>query len=168
MVEKIQGTTDSEWIYALFLSQLDDPYTASDVDEIKRAVEESLRIISAARERHEISISSSMNLFITDGDTLVAVRYCFDFGCYKTSSPEEVHEANFNFLSLWYTTGREFGFHEDEWKMIGGSDTADSIIVASEPLTVDTSSWLQVPEYSMLSATTSASGPVVSIHYLDV
>jgi len=168
MVEQIQGTTDSEWIYALILSQLDDPYTASDVDEIKRAVEESLRIISAARERHEISISSSVNLFITDGDTLVAVRYCFDFGCYKTSSPEEVHEANFNFLSLWYTTGREFGFHEGEWKMIGGSDTADSIIVASEPLTEDTSSWLEVPEYSMLSATTGARGPVVSIHYLDV
>jgi glutamine amidotransferase len=51
--------------------------------------------------------------------------------------------------------------------MIGGSDAADSIIIASEPLTRDTSTWLEVPEYSMIYADTRAGAPSVEIHYLD-
>jgi predicted glutamine amidotransferase len=54
-----------------------------------------------------------------------------------------------------------------EWKMIGGSDAADSIIIASEPLTKDTSTWLEVPEYSMIYADTRGGVPSVEIHYLD-
>jgi glutamine amidotransferase len=95
------------------------------------------------------------------------VRYCFDFGCYPTEDPSRVHEANLNFLSLWYTSGREYGNYEGEWKMIGGSDTADSVIIASEPLTRDTSTWLEVPEYSMIYADTGSGAPIVEIHYLD-
>ena len=81
---QIHGTTDSEWIYALILSQLNDPYSHSSEEQIRNAVETTLEIIDAARRKHGIRISSSVNLFITDGDTLVAVRYCFDFGCYRT------------------------------------------------------------------------------------
>jgi len=53
----------------------------------------------------------------------------------------------------WFTVGRDYDFHDGEWKMIGGAANADSILVASEPLTVDTSTWLEVPEYSALCAT---------------
>jgi glutamine amidotransferase len=33
-----------------------------------------------------------------------------------------------------------------------GSDRLESIIVASEPITKDTSTWVEVPEYAMLTA----------------
>ena len=78
-----------------------------------------------------------------------------------------MHEANLNFLSLWYTSGREYGQYDGESKMIGGADTADSIMIASEPLTRDTSTWLEVPEYSMIYADTRSGRPTVEIHYLD-
>ena len=162
----ISGTTDSEWIYALLASQLDDPAQPCSAEELVHAVDRTLAIIREVRAQLNIATSSSVNLFITTGEQLAAVRYCFDFGCYRTEDPAKVHEANMNFLSLWYTSGREYGFHDGEWKMTGGADTADSIMIASEPLTKDTSTWLEVPEYSMIYADTRGGRPTVEIHYL--
>ncbi len=163
---RISGTTDSEWIYALLASQLDDPTRQCSAAELVRGVDQTLMIIRDTRAQLGINVSSSVTLFITTGEQLAAVRYCFDFGCYRTEDPAKVHEANLSFLSLWYTSGREYGFHDGEWKMTGGADTADAIMIASEPLTRDTSTWLEVPEYSMIYADTRGGRPSVEIHYL--
>jgi glutamine amidotransferase len=120
-----------------------------------------------AREKLGIDISSSVNLFIANGRQLAALRYCFDFGRYRTEDAARVHEANLSFLSLWYTLGRDYGLHEDEWKMTGGAERADSILVASEPLTRDTSSWVELPEYGALFAELSGGRPRVSLRLLD-
>lgn len=163
----IRGTTDSEWIYALIASNLPDPRASCPAADLVRAVERALNVIREVRGQLGIAVSSSVNLFLTTGDQLAAVRYCFDFGCYPTERPEAVHEANLNFLSLWYTCGREYGRHGGEWKMMGGGDAADSVMIASEPLTRDTSTWLEVPEYSMIYADTRGGRPTIEIHYLD-
>lgn len=147
---KIAGTTDSEVIYALLLSQLEaGPQTAESIAE---GLYQTLAIIGAERQKAGIDTSSSVNLFVTDGTIAVAVRYCFDFGCYQTEAPERVHEANLNYLSLWYTIGQDFARYGDEWKMVGEDQAATSIIIASEPLTQDTTTWLEIPPYSMLTA----------------
>jgi glutamine amidotransferase len=163
----IRGTTDSEWIYALILSRLPAPRGPCSADDLVRAVDQALAAIRAVRARLGIATSSSVNLFLTTGDQLAAVRYCFDFGCYRTEDPAQVHEANVTFLSLWYTSGREYGYHDGEWKMVGGADAANSIMIASEPLTRDTTTWLEVPEYSMIYADTRGGRPSVEVHYLD-
>lgn len=163
---QIAGSTDSEWVYALLLSQLPENCSCPSGEQIAEAVEKTLSVISDLRRRHGIAASSSLNLFITNGVEVVAVRYCFDFGCYDTDSPQHVREADVSFLSMWYTTGREFGFHEGEWKMIGGEESADSMIIASEPLTHDTATWLEVPEYSILHGNISGSRPSVAIYPL--
>jgi glutamine amidotransferase len=130
-------------------------------------VDEAFAIIRQVRERVGIATSSSVNLFLTTGEQIAAVRYCFDFGCYRTEDPAKVHEANLAFLSLWYTSGSEYGFHDGEWRMTGCADTADSIMIASEPLTRDTSTWLEVPEYSMIYADTQSGRPTIEVRYLD-
>ncbi|MCC7485718.1 MAG: class II glutamine amidotransferase [Burkholderiales bacterium] len=163
----IRGTTDSEWIYALILSELGDAGAAAGADELVRAVDRALKTIRRARAGLGIATSSSVNLFMTTGESLAAVRYCFDFGCYRTEDPARVHEANLAFLSLWYTSGSEYGSHDGEWRMTGGADAADSIMIASEPLTRDTTTWLEVPEYSMICADTRGGRPSVAVHYLD-
>lgn len=167
IAQLISGTTDSEWIYALLLSQFEDPHRDVDAVEIVQAVDRTLAIIRDVRARLDIATSSSVNLFIATGHQLAAVRYCFDFGCYWTKDPSRVHEANLSFLSLWYTSGSEYGYHDGEWKMAGEADAADSIMIASEPLTRDTSTWLEVPEYSMIYADTANGRPTVEIHYLE-
>jgi glutamine amidotransferase len=167
----IRGTTDSEWIYALFVSRLRDPLAPAAHDEVFDAIEATLAILRAARARAGVSVSSSANLFIANGRQLAAVRYCFDFGRYPTDNAGPAHDAdpraNLNFLSLWYTLGRDYALHGDEWKMTGGAERADSILVASEPLTRDTSSWVELPEYSALFAEVRDGRPYVSVRLLD-
>jgi glutamine amidotransferase len=143
---RIRGTTDSEWMYALIMSQLHDPAATPGAEEIMGAVRRSLEIVRGVRERRGIHVSSSVNLFLCDGSDLVATRFTYDFGCY----PEHINQANLSYLSLWYTFGRDYGLHDGEWKMLGGLDDQDSVIIASEPLTRDPSTWIEVPEYSMI------------------
>lgn len=168
VLRHMAGTTDSEWIYALLLSQLQDPHDYIHPDELKGAVEAVFRIIRDARIRCGIDTSSSANLFITDGRQVAAVRYCFNFGRYPVDGPASVHSYHLTYLSLWYTLGREYGYHDGEWQTIGGSDSADTVIIASEPLTRDVSTWLEVPEYSMLCANTHEGKPRVFLDYLEV
>ena len=164
---QIHGTTDSEWIYALFLSQLTDPHARLEEAGAFDALQRTLAILREVRGRLGIALSSSVNLFITNGRQLLATRYCFDFGCYRTDDPSPVHEANVNFLSLWYTLGRDYALHDGEWKMVGGAENADSIIVASEPLTQDIAAWVELPEYGALFAEIRDGRPKVSLRLLD-
>ena len=60
-------------------------------------------------------------------------------------------------MSLWYTVGREYVQRDDGWSMAAG-DEPRSLLIASEPLTVDVSTWLEVPEYSMVTAARTADG----------
>ncbi|MCM2326379.1 MAG: class II glutamine amidotransferase [Lysobacter sp.] len=167
LVRHIRGTTDSEWIYALVLSGLRDPLAVPGGDELAEAIARALAIIRRERERLGIDVSSSVNLFFADGTQLAAVRYCFDFGRYATADAARVHEANLSFLSLWYTLGRDYGLHDGEWRMTGGAQAADSILVASEPLTRDVASWVEVPEYAVLHARLREGRPDVTLRYLD-
>ena len=164
---QIHGTTDSEWIYALLVSQFSGSLENLEEEPLFDAIQNTLRIIREARARLGIALSSSVNLFIANGRQLAALRYCFDFGCYRTEDPSKVHEANLNFLSLWYTLGRDYALHDGEWKMTGGAENADSIIVASEPLTRDTSAWVELPEYGALFAEVRHGRPRVAVRLLD-
>lgn len=146
---KIRGSTDSEWIYALMLSQLEDPGARRSPDGLVGALDAALAVLRKVRHQEGAAYSSPTNLFVSDGSVLVATRFTYDFGCYGDS----LHEGHLQYLSQWFTVGRDYDFHDGEWKMIGGAANADSILVASEPLTVDTSTWLEVPEYSALCAT---------------
>lgn len=163
----IRGTTDSEWIYALFMSQLPNPLAAAGESEAFEALGRTLALLRQARADAGVSVSSSVNLFIANGRQLVALRYCFDFGRYRTDGVERVHEANLSFLSLWYTLGRNYALHGNEWKMTGGAERAESILVASEPLTRDTSSWVELPEYGALFAEIRDGRPYLSVKLLD-
>lgn len=137
---------DSEWLYALFLSRLAEPSGRHDAISLSQAMIDTLDILARARKRLGHDQSSSCNLFAADPDTIVAVRWCFDYGC-----PPAIVEGQGSapYLSLWYSLGQSYGCHEDEWKLIGGRDHPRAVILASEPLTRDTSTWLEVPEYSL-------------------
>jgi predicted glutamine amidotransferase len=47
-------------------------------------------------------------------------------------------------------------------------DPARSVIIASEPLTTDHSTWFEVPEYSLLTAELAPAGLEFEIRDLDV
>jgi glutamine amidotransferase len=76
-------------------------------------------------------------------------------------------ETDLPFVSLWCAIGREYAEHDGEWKMTAG-DPPRSVIIASEPLTTDFSTWLEVPEYSMLTAELTPAGLEFETRDLDV
>jgi len=166
-LSQIHGTTDSEWIYALLVSRFPGSLENLEEKTVFKAIQDTLQIIRETRAKLGIALSSSVNLFVANGTQLAAVRYCFDFGCYRTEDPAKVHEANLSFLSLWYTLGRDYARHDGEWKMTGGAENADSIIVASEPLTRDTAAWVELPEYGALFAEIRNGRPQVAVRLLD-
>jgi predicted glutamine amidotransferase len=163
---QVRGSTDSEWIYALLVSRLKAPEKRPGSDELHQALQQTLQILREVRAELGIATASPVNLFLTDGTQLAAVRYCFDFGCYPPA-PEEFVAGHLSYYSLWYTAGRGYGLHEGEWKMTGGSENATSVLVASEPLTRDTNAWVEVPEYSMLHATLRRDRPTITIRDLE-
>ena len=152
--QQIEGTTDSEWIYALVLSQLEDSHGMPDMDELVRAIVAALRVLREVRASEGIDVSSPVNLFVTTGETLVATRFSFDYGWYP---PEDTMlETDLPYVSLWYTVGGGYQELDGETSMVG--EEVRSLLIASEPLTVDISTWLEVPEYSMITARLSSVG----------
>ena len=162
--QAISGSTDSEWIYALVASALPDPGAINAPEAILAAIRQALTIIRTVRDRHGITRSSSANLMFCDGVNLVAVRYTFDFGRFEASQLQ----GTTDFLSMWYSFGADYGHHDGEWKLTGGATRADSIVVASEPLTRDFATWIEVPEYSALVVRSDGSRRFAEIHALDV
>src|SRR3954453_17250531 len=149
LARRIEGTTDSEWIYALILSQLDDPHGVPGARELADATANALRILRRVRAAHGIDTSSPVNICVSTGRAVVATRFSFDYGWYPPE--DEMLETDLPFVSLWGTIGGAFTEVDGDWQMTAGAPPR-SVIVASEPLTSDSSTWLEVPEYSMLTA----------------
>lgn len=163
----VRTALDSEWIYALFLSRLAEPAAEHTASELADALLETLEILGDIRRELAIDVVSSVNLFVADGKAIVAARYAFDFGCYPCADPASIGPGQLEYLSLWYSLGRRYTCHEGEWKMVGGRESARAMLLASEPLTRDESTWLEVPEYSLVSFDLRGDAPLVSARMIE-
>jgi glutamine amidotransferase len=145
----IEGTTDTEWVYALVLSRLEDPFARVSPEQAARAVREALEILRELRARRGIATQSPVNLVLTDGRWMLATRYAFDYGWYPDDESFFAEEREHDFTSLWYSVGGPFGRRVDGTYGMGAGRTS-SAVIASEPLTKNTAGWIEAPEYSML------------------
>jgi predicted glutamine amidotransferase len=167
LVRCIEGTTDTEWVYALVLSRLADPFGYATADELAQAVEETLAILRDVRERRGIGTQSPVNLVLGDGDCLVATRFCFDYGWYPDDGSFFAGEREFDFTTLWYAAGETFAAGEDGWDVRHGSTTGIAML-ASEPLGADITGWVEVPEYSMIVVSREADGVSIDVRELEL
>jgi len=121
----IQGSTDSEWIYAIIISSLENPYGLIDSRDLLQALSKTLQAIREVMIQHKVTRRSSVNLTMCDGSSLAVMRFAFDFAPFKS-------DKNITFSSQWYNS------------------TDNGILVSSEPLTSDRSVWKEVPEHSLM------------------
>jgi len=135
LAERIEGTTDTEWVYALVLSQLEDPFGPAGADELAEAVTQALDVLREVRDRRGIAVQSPVNLVVTDGESMVATRFAFDYGWYPDDDSFFAGEREYDFTTLWTTRSAD----------------GRSVTIASEPLTHDRTDWLEVPEYALLT-----------------
>ena len=143
----ISGTTDSEWIYALLLSQLDNVAAEHDIGVVADAVINTLKVLRKLRGKHKVNLNSPINLYVSNGEFIIATRFVFDYGIF----PRHLHldEAHMAYHSMWYTFGEKYVNMGDNHYMMSAGKRR-SVIVASEPLTKDTTTWLEIPEYSLI------------------
>ncbi|MCB9596022.1 MAG: class II glutamine amidotransferase [Sandaracinaceae bacterium] len=165
---QVRGTTDSEAFYALVMSQLEDPLRDRDPDALVGALVRALRLLRRIRAARGLSLSTSMNVVFTNGRDAVVLRFVFDFGCYPLDKPGQIDPAAIRYLSLWYTLGDRFREDAGTWRMTGDSAAAASVLVASEPLTLDRAGWTEVPEYSILTVRATDGAHTVSTTPVDL
>jgi glutamine amidotransferase len=92
-----------------------------------------------------------MNLVVADGRAIIATRFAFDYGWYPDAETYFSKHRRYDFTSLWCTAGRDYVCRDGEWIM-RDAEQPQSVLVASEPITKDRSTWVEVPEYAMLTA----------------
>jgi glutamine amidotransferase len=102
---------------------------------------------------------------VTTGTSLVVTRFSFDYGWYPTDDP--LLELDLAYVTLWYTLGGEYAERGGAWAM-RGTDVTSSLLIASEPITADTSTWLEVPEYSLVVASRDGDTVKTELHDLEI
>ena len=135
----IQGNTDSEHAFALFLNILWPHMDDYSVLTLKNAMISMIEQLNKWYDEAGISETSHYNFAVTDGQSLVVTRYAFG----SNEKPQ----------SLYYLLGKKFESHEGEYRMVPADRHPQAVIVASEPLTRLREQWTSVPENHLIMVT---------------
>jgi ergothioneine biosynthesis protein EgtC len=126
----IEGSTDSEHLFAMFLERVAAQVGADPTEAMARALEQTIRDVLALHRQHGTGDPSYLNLAVTDGESLVAARF--------TDGPAE------DALSLYLHRGRRYVCRGDVCQMQDASGNGASVMVCSERLS-DEPGWQPVP-----------------------
>jgi predicted glutamine amidotransferase len=139
LYNQINGTTDSEHAFALFLYYLELQQTQPSIQELEDAMQQCIAKICELMRDARITASGFFNFAVTDGESVVVTRFTTD----DSRQPE----------SLYFAEGDRFAVEDEHYRMFPIVDRARAVIVASEPLTHDKRGWMMVPENHMVSIT---------------
>ncbi len=133
--DMIQGTTDSEHAFALFLNNLSVPFGEATAEDLRRALIETIARLNELTRAAGIVEPSYYNFAATDGHAMVVSRFC---------SAEGIAGQ-----SLHYSRGLTFECLPDglcDMHSVEADRQASAVIIASEKLTDDRSDWTLVPD----------------------
>lgn len=131
----IQGETDSEHLFALFL-QLSKGRNLSRLSVVADLLQETFEQILLLVDEFSKPGPSYFNVCLTDGKRLVATRYCTS----KHVPPETMH----------YSLGEQLVVKNGRIHMIQKDDKHGSLLVSSEKLTDFETEWHDVPPNHLL------------------
>lgn len=146
----IQGNTDSEWAFALFLDSMEREGYDPNADKgeggfghtaLRKAILKTVRRINQFivdipdeyRRDGDLDTRSLLNFAVTDGHSVVCTRYV-------SSQTDEA-------ASLYFSSGTSWkeGESKGSYKMERRDRGADIVLVASEPLTFERGSSSMIP-----------------------
>jgi glutamine amidotransferase len=138
--ESIQGTTDSEHAFAVFLSLLGGrrPDSASGLGEV---LVETIRRLEHWSSEAGVRAPSFYNFAVTDGERLATVRYCSD----PRREP----------VSLYFAAAKRFVVRDGRCRLECGSPGERAVIIASERLTEERRDWTRVAPNHVLTVSDS-------------
>lgn len=136
----IEGTTDSEHAFAIFLNQLSEHINDYSIDDLCTAMCSTLNLINKYQEEANISECSHLNFAISDGYNLIVSRFCTD---------QDVDPP-----SLYISRGDRIEIREGKYRMLPAKKhRADTVVIASEPITSDRSDWQKVEKNHLVVIT---------------
>ena len=154
----VQGGTDSEWAFALFLDTLerlgrdpsDCPETGFGPTVLRKAMEQTIAQINemtdaipqSTIQNEDVDTRSLLNFAVTDGHSVICTRYI-------SSSKDEA-------ASLYYSSGTQWATRtsapdDRHYQMERRDKGADIVLVASEPLTFERGTAAVYQTYSRAS-----------------
>jgi ergothioneine biosynthesis protein EgtC len=132
----IEGTTDSEHAFALFMHRLRKHLENYDLEALARNMAGTIRKLERWSRAAHIGQPSFFNFAVTDGRYVVASRYVSGDG----AEPE----------TLCVAKGERFESREGLYDMISESGAVNAVIIASEPLTDDRRDWQLIPRNQLV------------------
>ncbi len=145
---ELQGSTDSEHVFALVKEAWDAAEGESPLDRLDKALRRGIERVEAMRADAGVDEPSLLNLALCDGERAVVSRYVTD-----RSMP-----AN----SLYVHSGRRYVCEDGACRMIEPDESSGAVIVASEPLSKDPG-WDKVPENHLVRVDNDLSVEVVPL-----
>jgi ergothioneine biosynthesis protein EgtC len=133
----IQGTTDSEHAFAVFLNKLRDHISDYSLTEIREAMLATIHQINAYQEHMQADDYSHLNFAVSDGHNIVVSRYS--------------SRADSDPPSLYISSGDRLEIRDGKYRMRPTTRHPNAVIVASEPLTGDRSDWQPVAKNHLVS-----------------
>ncbi|RUR14523.1 class II glutamine amidotransferase [Legionella septentrionalis] len=131
----IQGDTDSEHLFALFL-QLAKGKDLTQLTVVADVLQATFTAIERIRKEFGKSGAAFYNVCLTDGERLLACRY----STAKKIMPETMH----------YSLGSRFVAKKGHYHMLQEGNEKNCILVVSEKLTDFDTEWLEVPANHLL------------------
>lgn len=167
----VQGSTDSEWAFALFLDSL-ERFGGVDPDDtalqrhgfghtvLRKAMLKTIERINSFIKglpdsaKQGSDVRSLLNFAVTDGKSVVCTRYV-------SSKSDEAASLFFSSGTNWKeqkaspdtnsVPAVQSKVGKCEYKMERRDKGADIVLVASEPLTFERDNWVTVPTNSVLT-----------------
>lgn len=134
--ESIQGTTDSEHAFGLFLKLLGDTEKKCSTGEIGKALVQTIEQLEQWTAEAGPAGPSYYNFAVTDGQSVAAVRYASD---------PKVDPA-----SLYCSVFGKYICDQGIAKLLECDVRERSVVIASEQLTSDASHWHRVPPSNLV------------------
>ncbi|KAG0073007.1 hypothetical protein BGZ92_003964, partial [Podila epicladia] len=138
----VNGNTDSELAFAVFLSQLTTPSQSKPFchSTLKDAMLRTIAKLNAWTKEAGATEVSLMNFAVTDGVSVVCSRY--------------ISSRNLEAASLYYSSGTRFEeYKPGHYRMVKADKREDIVVIASEPLTFEKADWLTIPSNTVVVIT---------------
>jgi glutamine amidotransferase len=134
--EWIQGETDTEHVFALFIQNfksIKNPTTEDVISTLKMTIEQINNLVKQYSE----GAVSHLNLCITDGNKMFISRYSSNFNISPASS-------------LYYAKGSKFKSRDGDAYMNDADYGVGCVLVCSEKLNDHTLGWHAIPENELI------------------
>jgi len=128
----VRGQTDSEHLFALFLENLKNRDADPSAEEMSEILQQTIQEIQKLKADYGITEACYINCVITNGKTMVGVRYVSD------------HKERPS--TMYYSEGHHYECEDGICVMRPGNPDEYSVLIVSEKLTVQSTQWHEIPK----------------------